>query len=186
MEPNSHFDNQMQPLLFGMMEYLTEDERKKIAERVFEAQVLKTIEENKRSSYNYTDFFSFHTFYRKIIEQYISKMNYVKEDFIPEFNKLIERSKQVIRDSDGDLEYSPLLTAINDKLRSIAIESIENDKDEIKTLIHERILKVCDDVLPLQIISKTVWEMNIPKESRERILACLTTEYLNYKENSGE
>ena len=70
-----------------------------------------------------------------------------------------------------------------DKLKSIAIESIENDKDEIKSLIRERILKVCDDVLPLQIISKTVWEMDIPKESRERILSCLTVEYLNYKEN---
>lgn len=183
METPTHFEQQMQPLFHSMMEYLTPEEKKKIAERIFEEEVKKSIEETKRSSYNYHDFFSFNTLYRQIIKEYISKMNLINESFIPEFNEMIERGKKAIIDSEGDITYSPMVTAINDKLSSIAKESIENDKDEIKTLIHDRILTICNDVLPLQIISKTVWEMQLPEESRKRILSCLTTEYLNFNEN---
>lgn len=186
MTENEHFDELMQPLLHSMTNYLTDDEKKKIAERVFEDEVRKSIEEFKRSAYNYSSFFSFNTLYRKIVEEYISKMNYVREDFIPEFNKMIESGKKVIIDSDGDIEYSPLVTAINDKLASIARETIDKDRNQIVSLVHDRLMKVCNEVLPLQIISKTVWDMNLPKESRERILSCLTTEYLNFKENDQQ
>ena len=170
--------------LQDLLNYLTDDDKKKIAERVFEAEIRKTIEEAKQNDYQYSSLFSFNTIYLQIIKEYISKMNLVSTSFIPEFNKMIEKGKKSIIDSDGDINYSPMVTAINNKLSEIARESIENDREQIKSLVRERVLKVCDDVLPLQIISKTVWEMDLPKESRERILSVLTVEYLNHKESA--
>ena len=170
------------PEAFDFREYLTDEEMKKIAERVFERELLGYFDEFKKNTYNFQDFFSFQTLYRKIIDQYISKMNFVKESFIPEFNLLIEKGKQEIIDADGDITYSPLVNAINRKLEDIAKESIENDREQIKSLVRERVLKLCDEVLPLQIISRTVYELNLPKESRDRVLSVLTTEYLNNKE----
>lgn len=168
---------------FDFREYLTDEEMKKIAERVFERELLGYFDEFKKNVYNFHDFFSFQTLYRKIIDQYISKMNFVKESFIPEFNLLIEKGKQAIIDADGDINYSPLVSAINRKLEDVAKESIENDREQIKSLVRERVVKVCDEVLPLQIIARTVYELNLPKESRERVLSVLTTEYLNHKES---
>ena len=168
---------------FNFREYLTDEEMKKIAERVFERELLECFDEFKKNTYNFHDFFSFQTLYNKITDRYISKMNYVKESFIPEFNLLIEKGKQAIIDSDGDITYSPLVNAINRKLEDIAKESIENDREQIKSLVRERVLKVCDEVLPLQIIARTVYELNLPNDSRERVLSVLTTEYLNHKES---
>ena len=168
---------------FNFREYLTDEEMKNIAERVFERELLECFEEFKKNTYNFQDFFSFQTLYHKIVDQYISKMNYDREDFIPHFNKLIEKGKQAIIDSDGDITYSPLVNAINRKLEDIAKESIENDREQIKSLVRERVLKVCDEVLPLQIIARTVYELNLPNDSRERVLSVLTTEYLNHKES---
>ena len=150
----------------NILDVLTPEEKKKIAERIYEEELRKQFQKD----YEMRDQDIFHkrsTVYLRVLDQYISEMNLMHEDFIPYFKQLImtEGSKLVQEDSDTMLRY-----AISSKLNKLGEEILDENHDELKEIIKEKVFKCCNETLLVAFLSDIVRHMELDKAVKRIIL----------------
>ena len=147
-----------------LLKYLTDEEKKTIAQRVFEEEIRKSIQEDfaKRDP---SIFDHIPTLYDRLLSKYINEMNLYNESFIPIFRKrVIDEIEYIIkRDKDDTSNRVTLDSIIDYKLREIGEEVISESKDDLKPIIREKVFKCCNETLLISFISKIIKEMNINK-----------------------
>ena len=140
-----------------LMKYLSDDDRKRIAERVYEEECRRIFNE-EMAKRDQALFHNQSLVYTRILDKYISEMDLVHEDFIPAFKDMITNySKELLaEDSDVTLRY-----AISAKLTAICNEVFEENHDELKEITKEKVFKCCNEKLLIAFISDIVRSLNL-------------------------
>lgn len=149
-----------------LLKYLTEEDKKSIAERVFEEEIRKTIKEDldKRDLSIFNDKT---TIYGRIISQYINEMDLYHEDFIECFKKRISDETKILLSTDmteidiKDTTATILDNLIKWKIQDIGKSVIEESKEELKPIIREKVFKCCNETLLIAFLSDIVRSMNL-------------------------
>lgn len=145
-----------------LLKYLTEEDKKRIAERVFEEELRKTVLDDIQKRSNVI-FDGAPTVYSRVLEKYIGEMNLYHHDFIDVFKtKVLEESEHIIRrDKNADNNENTLDTVIGWKIQEIGKEVIEESKEELKPIIKEKVFKCCNETLLVAFLSDIVRGMKL-------------------------
>ena len=68
--------------------YLSEDEKKRIAERIFEDELRKSFQSKYENTFK-DIWHDFPTVYARVLDKYISDMKLIHEDFAPLFQLMV-------------------------------------------------------------------------------------------------
>lgn len=149
-----------------LLTYLTEEEKKKIAERVFEDELRNYFKEDvaKRSQEIFHDF---PTVYHRVLDQYIREMNLIHDDFAPAFKPLIE--KEVADILSGKDDDNAVAHHIRWKFQVLAEEIINEDKSDLKEIIRDKVFRCCNETLLIAFLSDIVRGMNIDKAVKQLV-----------------
>jgi len=154
-----------------LLKYLTEDDKKRIAEKVYEEEIRKEIKEDldKRDPdiFNNQD-----TIYERILQKYINEMDLYKYDFIDIFKKkVLEEAKHIATrdrdDADGNNVF--LEDIIEWRLKAIGEEVIDESKEDLKPIIKEKVFKCCNETLLIAFLSDIVRKMNLDEAVKKII-----------------
>ena len=153
-----------------LMKYLTEEDKKRIAEKVFEEEMRKEIVSfvNEKSPVIFNDK---STIYTRLLDQYIKELDLYHEDFIEPFKaQLKEEIKKVIEDPSIKEDGSVILkTVISWEINDIGREVIKESKEELKPIIREKVFKCCNETLLIAFLSDIVREMNLNEAVKKLI-----------------
>lgn len=143
-----------------LMNYLTPEEKHKIAERVYEEELRKQfqIDFEKRSPVIFHDQ---SVVYTRILDKYISDMNLKHEDFVEPFKSMLQTELQEfisVKYSDPD---SGLAGHLRWKIQQLAEEVIVENTEELKPIIREKVFKCCNETLLIAFLSDIVRHMNL-------------------------
>ena len=148
-----------------LLEILTPEERKKIAERVYEEELRKGFQEDIAKR-NPDIFHDFPTVYNRVLNKYINEMKLSHEDFIPAINKLIEKELNAFISED---DMNTIVHHIRWKLQVLGEEVIQENNDELKLIIHEKVFKCCNEVALIAFLSDIVRGLNLDKAVKKLI-----------------
>ena len=146
-----------------LLKYLTDEEKKRIVERVYEEEVRNYIKEDisKRSPSIFEDNT---TVYTRILNQYIKDLDLYHYDFIDIFKKRLEEEMDnIINGNSTEIGSNSLRTVIEWKIRDIGEEIINESKDELRPIIKEKVFKCCNETLLIAFLSDIVRGMNLDK-----------------------
>ena len=151
---------------FEIFNYLTDDDKKRIAERVFEEELRKHFREDIEKR-NQEIFHDFPTVYHRVLDQYIREMNLTHDNFAPAFKPLIEKEVNDIlsgKDDDNSVAHH-----IRWRFQVLAEEIISEDKSELKEIIRDKVFRCCNETLLIAFLSDIVRGMNLDKAVKQII-----------------
>lgn len=157
-----------------LLKYLTEEDKKRISEKVYEEELRKCIKEDidKRSPLIFHDK---STLYERIIQKYISDLNLHHEDFIECFKKRISDETKILLSTDTSETYNRDTTAtildnlIKWKIQDIGKSVIDESEEELKPIIKEKVFKCCNETLLVAFLSDIVRGMKLDKAVKKII-----------------
>ena len=152
-----------------LLKYLTDEDKKRIAEKVYEEEIRKEIRGDikKRDPLIFNDK---GTVYSRILEKYIKELDLYKYDFIEPFKVQLKEEIIKIINSDqvkGD-DYT-LRDVIKWKIEELSRQVIEENKEELKPIIKEKVFKCCNETLLIAFLSDIVRSMNLDKAVKKLI-----------------
>ena len=153
-----------------LLTYLTDEEKKKIAERVYEEELRKAFQKDYESR-DPIIFTSRSTVYYRLLDRYIDKMDLEKIDFIPYFKEtLISDLKSFTEGLQPDCDRdNPFINTIRYKLNRLAEEVVEENRDELKPIIQDKVFRCCNETLLIAFLSDIVRKMNLDKAVKQII-----------------
>lgn len=155
---------------FEILNYLSDEEKKKIAERVYEEEVRKSFARDfeSRSPIIFTDR---STVYYRLLDRYIDNMGLEKTDFIPYFKEtLLSEMKSFTQDLSSDPNRdNDFINTIKYRLQRLSEEVIDENKDELKPIIRDKVFKCCNETLLIAFLSDIVRRMNLDKAVKQII-----------------
>lgn len=154
---------------FEILNYLSDEEKKKIAERVYEEEVRKSFARDfeSRSPIIFTDR---STVYYRLLDRYIDSMGLEKTDFIPYFKEtLLSEMKAFTQDASLDSENNYLAANIRYKLQRLSDIVIDENADELKPIIRDKVFRCCNETLLIAFLSDIVRQMNLDKAVKKLI-----------------
>ena len=149
-----------------LLTYLSDEEKKKIAERVYEEELRRLFQEDvaKRIPDIFHDL---PTVYHRVLNQYIQEMQLSHEEFIPAMNKLIEKELNAFISEDDDM--NTIAHHIRWRLQILSEEVIQENKDELKPIIRDKVFRCCNETLLIAFLSDIVRKMNLDKAVKQII-----------------
>lgn len=149
----------------NLFDILSNEEKKRIAERVYEEEFRKLFEDDVKLR-NPEIFTSRSMVYERVLTKYIDEMNLVHEDFIPYFKEIIHtRSLELLDENSAFSVVYP----ISSKLQKLTKEVIEEDSQELKEIVREKVFKCCNETLLMAFLSDIVRGLNL-NEAVKKIL----------------
>ena len=155
-----------------LLKYLTDEDKKRIAERVYEEELRAFFHEDVRSRAPEI-FHGKSAVYDRILEKYISDMNLYHESFVPLFKKdlenEIENLLKNIDNTDFDSISSMIPMHIRHQIQKLATDVIDENKDTLKPIILEKVIKCCNETLLIAFLSDLVRAMNLDQAVKKII-----------------
>ena len=151
-----------------LMKYLSDDDKKRIAERVYEEECRRLFEEDvkSRSPIIFTDR---STVYFRILDRYIEKMELEKTDFIPYMKETLNRElKEFFEDDENDC--SAFTTTLKYATGRLVDKVIDENNVELKEIIREKVFKCCNETLLIAFLSNIVRKMDLDKAVKKLIV----------------
>ena len=157
-----------------LLGYLTEEEKKRIAERVYEEELRKHVKEDidKRSP---SIFHDKSNVYERVLYKYIEELNLYHEDFIECFKKrILDETKMLLRVDESETETRDTTATILDNLikwriQDIGKSVIEENEEELKPIIKEKVFKCCNETLLVAFLSDIVRGMKLDEAVKKII-----------------
>lgn len=157
-----------------LLGYLTEEEKKLIAERVYEEELRKHVKEDidKRDP---SIFHDKSNVYERVLYKYIGELNLYHEDFIECFKKrILDESKMLLSTDKSETNNTDTTATILDNLIKWRIEDIgksviEESKEELRPIIKEKVFKCCNETLLVAFLSDIVRGMKIDEAVKKII-----------------
>ena len=140
-----------------LMKYLSDDDKKKIAERVYEEECRKKFNAEITSLQD-TIFTDKYVVFHRILDRYINELDLMNEDFIPYFKEMLmnHSSELLAEDSDVTLRY-----AISTKINKIGQEVLDENHDALKDIIREKVFKCCNEKMLIAFIADIVRSLDL-------------------------
>ena len=152
-----------------LLKYLSDEDKKRIAEKVYEEELRKEIKEDieKRDPSIFNDAI---TVYGRILEKYIKSMDLYHEEFIEPFKILLKEDiKEIMENAESIEGRISLKDVIEWKIQELGREVIEENKEELKPIIKEKVFKCCNETLLIAFLSDIVRGMNLDKAVKKLI-----------------
>ena len=143
-----------------LLKYLTDDERKKIAERVYEEELRKFFADdiNKRDP---SIFHNKSNIYSTVLSKYISEMNLTHDEFIQPLKMQLESELQNFISAKYENLDSDLHTHLNWKIQILAEEVINENRDALKEIVKEKVFRCCNEKLLIAFIANIVRSLHL-------------------------
>ena len=143
-----------------LFNFLTPEEKKIIAERVYEEELRKQFQADFEKR-NPMIFHDQSILYCRILDKYISDMNLKHDDFIEPFKMTLQTELQnFISEKYADVD-SGLYGHFRWKLQQLAEEVIIENTEELKPIIREKVFKCCNETLLIAFLSDIVRKMDL-------------------------
>ena len=152
-----------------LLKYLSEEDKKRIAEKVYEEEIrkeiLKDINEKSPTIFNDKSFV-----YTRILDQYIEELDLYHSDFIEPFKaQLKEEIEKIIEGKSTEDDKVTLRTVIEWAINDLGRLVIEESKEELKPIIKEKVFKCCNETLLIAFLSDIVRGMNLNEAVKKLI-----------------
>lgn len=162
--------------------YLSDDTKKKIAEDVFRAELEKSAKEAER----FLNTTNTSIIYGKIISEYVDKLKGTT-DRSQYFEKILQREVNEILEKDANVDYESYRNRfayeIRQKVHQMIFEYIDLNKERLFAELDKNLLRLCEEVLPLEIITNTIGRMSIDERDKNEIIRLLSKKYLLTKKS---
>ena len=143
--------------------YLNEDEKKKISERVFEEEARNYFHEYMSR----VDNLIFHdkpTVYHRVLDKYIRECGLFHDEFIPYIKEVIKKEIDcILNPTDENNQYNDLSNIINFQIQHIAVDVINDNKDKLEPIVLDKVIRCCNETLLIAFLSDIVRGMNLDK-----------------------
>ena len=153
-----------------ILKYLSDEEKHRIAERVYEEELRKCFQKDYESR-DPIIFTNRSTVYYRLLDRYIDKMDLEKTDFIPYFKETLASDlKYFIEDIKSDSDRENLfINTIRYKLNRLAEKVIEENEDDLKPIIRDKVFRCCNETLLIAFLSNIVRKMDLDKAVKQII-----------------
>ena len=150
-----------------IMQYLSDDDKKRIAERVYEEECRRLFEEDLKAC-SPEIFTNQPLVYIRVLDRYIEKMQLEHEDFVAVMkDDLTREMREYWEDPNNDC--SDFAASVHYAVRGMINKIIIENNAELKEIIREKVFKCCNETLLIAFLSDIVRNMNLDKAVKKLI-----------------
>lgn len=151
-----------------IMQYLSEDDKKCIAARVYEEECRRLFEADVKSR-SPEIFTNQSMVYIRVLDRYIEKMQLEHEEFISVMKEDLTREmKEYWEDPNNDC--SDFAATVHYAIQGMVNKIINENNAELKEIIREKVFKCCNETLLIAFLSDIVRGMNLDKAVKKLIV----------------
>ena len=163
---------------FNIDQYLSQETKQKIAEDLFREELKKDMDAVKES----LDRQSQRQIYAQVIREYIDSMGLVKESYIESFERIFDNEMKELLDRNGDFDdddyHNRFAYEIRAKIHKLIFEYIDANKERLFSELNRNLVRLCEEVLPLEIITNTIGRMPLEEHDKTEIIRLVSKKYL--------